>query len=410
MNESNLLKDEADTQCMRSFRQSNFELLRIFAMLMIILFHIWQHGPLEQITNTDSIAKMGNGYFSYPHFYKRLLIFDAIRPLGMIGNGLFMMISGYFMIQKSHIDLLKVSKKLLLQLGFATVFLVVVSALYAHFGPDAEGLSLVTFTAFNNSWWFIGYYFIVIVIAALFLNRFLAGLKRGKYLTFLLVLFALVQFGWTGEIAESLATNLRTAMIGVFLYAFGGYLYTYNPLRNIRTYVFFAVIALTYLITFISGYNNTVTQIGSYWLRGGEGVYIQSFIERNNYEIDVMIFGPCLFELFRRMPVFHNKVINFLGSSTLMIYLIHENDFFRSFYIHNDWISVIYESPFQFILKLLAWMLIGFVAGSIVYCLYLAGGKALKGSKRLFIQSDEATAKESLQERNANDEDDEEYM
>lgn len=394
MNES-LLKNEADTQHLKSTRQSNFELLRIVAMLMIIMFHIWQHGPLAQMTNSDSIARMDNGYFSYPHFYKRLLIFDAIRPLGMIGNGLFMMISGYFMIRKSHIDLLKVSKKLLLQLGFATIFLVVVSALYAHFGPDTEGLSLVTFMAFNDSWWFIGYYFIIIVIAALFLNRFLIGLNRKKYLTFLLVLFALVQLGWIRGIAESLAVNLGTVMIGLFLYALGGYIHIYNPLRNVRTYVLFAVIAVTYLIVFISGYNNTVTQIGNYWLGGGEGSYIQNFFGWNNYEIDVMIFVPCLFELFRRMRVFYSKVINFLGSSTLMIYLIHENEFFRNFYIHDDWIRLLHESWLQFTQKLLAWVIVGFLTGVIVYCLYLAVGKALKRSRWMFIKSGRETSKES---------------
>ena len=96
-------------------RSSNIELLRVIAMLMIILHHITVHCVYVQLTDITSINRLGNGLFNYPLFYKRLLILASMVPLGPIGNALFVLISGYFMISKEKkINLVKISKKLLL--------------------------------------------------------------------------------------------------------------------------------------------------------------------------------------------------------------------------------------------------------------------------------------------------------
>lgn len=50
-------------------RNSNMELLRIMAMLMIICYHIFRHCIYLQLTDTNSIMALGNGWFSYPAFF-----------------------------------------------------------------------------------------------------------------------------------------------------------------------------------------------------------------------------------------------------------------------------------------------------------------------------------------------------
>ena len=49
-------------------RNSNMELLRIVAMLMIVAFHIFRHCINIQLTDANSIAALGNGWYSYPAF------------------------------------------------------------------------------------------------------------------------------------------------------------------------------------------------------------------------------------------------------------------------------------------------------------------------------------------------------
>lgn len=103
-------------------RNSNIELLRIIAMLMIIAYHIFRHCMYIQLTDINSITMLNNGWFSYPSFFKRLCILAVISPMGQIGNAIFLIVSGYFMADKKSIDLTTISKKLLYQLGFATYF------------------------------------------------------------------------------------------------------------------------------------------------------------------------------------------------------------------------------------------------------------------------------------------------
>ena len=95
-------------------RCSNIELLRICAMLMIIMYHIVYHCVNVQLTDANSIERMGNGLFNEPVFFKRLLIPAFIMPWGIVGNAIFILISGYFMAAKQKINMTKISKKMLL--------------------------------------------------------------------------------------------------------------------------------------------------------------------------------------------------------------------------------------------------------------------------------------------------------
>lgn len=93
-------------------RASNFELLRILAMLTIIMFHIYKHCIYHQLTDLNSISVFNNGFFCEPIFYRRLYLLVFFSPLGKVGNFIFICISGYFMVEKgSNINLFSISKK-----------------------------------------------------------------------------------------------------------------------------------------------------------------------------------------------------------------------------------------------------------------------------------------------------------
>lgn len=188
-------------------RNSNIELLRILAMLMIVMYHIVCHCVNVQLTDGSSMARMGNGLFNHPIFYKRLWILATIMQFGPIGNVIFILISGYFMVEKGkNIDLAKISQKLLLQLGFAAIgLLFVTTAAYRLIGTaENEYVSLVDSGYFNYSAWFVGYYFSVIVIGKLILNGVLLHFTKKQYKELLLVLFALTQFNWSGGLMNGL--------------------------------------------------------------------------------------------------------------------------------------------------------------------------------------------------------------
>lgn len=151
--------------------------------------------------------------------------------------------------------------------------------------------------------WFVGYYYAVILIAVLFLNSFLQKIDNKRYISFLIVIFAFIQFGWTGGLADGLIPDLRTLLNGIFLYALGGYLKKYDPLGKLRIYVFFLAIIITYFFVNLSAYNNTENKIENYIRNKTEDDFIQSVSGFSNYSIIVIIIGVCLFEIFKRIRI-----------------------------------------------------------------------------------------------------------
>ncbi len=354
-------------------RSSNIELLRNVAMLMIVLYHIIVHCVNVQLTNKDSIERLSNGLFNQPLFYKKLMILDTFNTFGIIGNVIFILISGYFMVHKARggkIDIVKISKKLLYQLGFASIVLTIASTICFHIKSDTF-FNLINIQVFNSMSWFVGYYYAIILIAKLFLNNFLQKVDNQGYISFLAVNFAFIQFGWSGGLADSFISGLRTLLNGIFLYALGGYFKKYDPLSKLRTYVFFLTIIITYFFVNLSAYNDTKNSIENYIRNKTEDDFIQSIPGFANYSIIVIIIGVCLFEIFKRIKIPQNKILNYLGQSTFMVYLLHDNGFFYSIFDTQDWITLLYYYPYRFILKIFVWSVGVFACGVAAYTFYI---------------------------------------
>ena len=360
-------------------RQSNFELLRIFAIIMIILFHIQLKGSQPQLV-------ADNGYFSQPIIFLRLILFEIGTPLGMIGNGLFILISGYFMNTNLHIDTGKASKNLLLQLGFSTIILILAYAVWVTFFKNETFYwDTITIDAFHNIGWFAGYYLFVIVIAKTFLNGYTAKLTQAQFKSLMLTVLAAATLKWSGEVLNNLASGLRTLAIGIFYFLMGGYIARYNPFKKLKTYTFFLVIAATFGIRFLSAYNRVSAAIDYFIKSKSEGSFTPSVQGYSNHEITVVIIAICLFELFRRWNIPYNAAINYIGKSTLMIFFIHYNGFFQSFYRNDNWMEALSNSVLLYCLKWLKWTAIAFAVGLAAYCLYTLLGKLLPRIRSWFV-------------------------
>lgn len=371
-------------------RNSNMELLRICEMLMIIIFHMVRHCVNIQLTDGNSIARWGNGLFNYPAFYKKLLILVSIMPLGIIANAIFILISGYFMSNKIRMNIVGTARKLLSQLVSATVLLVIVSMLVRSCVKihEAEAnIKALDVQIFNGYYWFVGYYFSVILTAALFLNKLLQKINEKQYLTFLTICFVVIQLGWLGSLIDNFAVGLRTLLAGIFLYSFGGYIQKYNPFKRLRFSSLCLIILVVYILIYISNYNITMNNIEQYLYYGSNGEFYQVLPSFENYSIIVIIMGITLFEMFKRIRIPQSTIINYLGSSTFMVYLIHDNDFFYSLWNTQDWITLLYYRPYAFIFKILIWTLITFMIGVTAYILYTYVLKIFTKYKYLFLKS-----------------------
>ena len=363
-------------------RQSNFELLRIFAIILVILFHV-------QLRGSQPALSADNKYFVQPIIYPRLLILEAGIVLGVVGNCLFILISGYFLNTNHHIDVGKIAKKLLLQLGFSAIVLTIAYAVWiTFFKTESLSLPAITIDAFNDSGWFAGYYLFIIIIAKVFLNGFTAKLTRNRFRALLLTVFAVAQFGWTGDLLNGLTNGLRRPVIGIFCFLLGGYIAKYNPFKNIKTCTLFLTIAGAYGIRFLSAYNRVSGSIDAYIKSNSEGRFAPSLQGQSNHEIAVVILAVCLFELFRRWNVPYNGVINFIGKSTLMIFFIHYNSFYYSIYRNDSWMEALSESVWLYCLKWFKWTAITFTVGLAAFVLYTLLEKLLPRMRPMFVIRD----------------------
>lgn len=145
--------------------------------------------------------------------------------LGKIGNGLFLLISGYFLCCKNDFNINKTIKKIILQVLFVTLALIWFSIIIQYFNILTPLPSLFYF---NEYWWFIGYFLIVIIIGK-YLNPIINKLDKYKYKydSILLIMFASVSFSFFRLFTDGIFDSLSTIITGVFLFLLGGYIKSY---------------------------------------------------------------------------------------------------------------------------------------------------------------------------------------
>ena len=370
-------------------RRSNLELLRIVAMLMIIAFHIYRHCVSGQLTDPDSMERMGNGLFSVPLFYKKLLLLTVFSSFGRAGNVVFMTLTGYFMVAKGReIRLIPIAKKLLLEPGYAAVLLLITSLLVFRRNPDGC-TTLTEVNLFNSMSWYVGYYFLVMLLARLCLNRYLEKLERKQYRLFLFALLCMTQFKWIIKLLNGVTGDLVILITGVFLYSLGGYIRRYQPFARVRTWSIFGVILSIYVLLFLSTYAGVQNRIQDYYREASTDPFIQYIPNVGDNSMVAILLGVSLFELFRRIKMPCCRVINYIGGATFMIYLFHDNSFFYSLWDRQDWITLLSEHPMGFLLRYGAWTVRTFVYGFIAYLGYRLLCRICRkaGVQRLFLKS-----------------------
>ena len=370
-------------------RSSNFELLRVLAMLMIIVHHINVHSVSYQLTDKSSINLLNNGLFCHPILYKKLFFVQASMTLGEIANALFIIITGYFMVEKGKsLNIVRTIKKLLLQLAFASIFLTIATYTFYSIYKPASNISIGvnTIADFNTMNWFVGYYFLIILIGKFFLNGFIAGLDRKEYTSLIFVLLGIVSFSWSGLILDGFIDGFRILIAGIFLYSLGGYIKRYNILDNIKLYVLLIVLVFMYVMLYIS-YSNTVTKAIQEYVVHPTDMFIQPFYIYPRYSIIYIICAVIIFEIFRRFKMRNSKIINYLGKSTFMIYLLHDNEFWRCLWRQKDWITILSKDTSLFFIRLMKWVIFIFVLGVILYSLFIGISKICEKCKFIIMKS-----------------------
>lgn len=289
----------------RAERQSNIELLRIIAMLLIIICHFSTHGGFQ----------FPSGELTVNRLWTQCLTFG-----GNLGVNIFVLISGYFLIGSAGFRTDKALKLALQILTYSVLFL----AVFTLAGANPYGIRTAIncfFPITYSCWWFASIYFVLYLISP-YLNKLLRGLDKQDYQKML----ALLTVCWC-----VIPTLFGSAYGSSYLLWFA---YLYAVSAYIRLHV--ETIAIGPRAAFLGAFAAMLTAGAAFVISDLFETKLPSAANLAVYVIHLqrlptVLTALFLFLGFLQIDIGCNRAVNQISSATFGVYLIHENNFVRPF-------------------------------------------------------------------------------
>lgn len=307
-------------------RNSNFELMRIVSMFLIIMWHFIFHGSL--------LSKTTGSLNTFIHF---------IYIIMSIHVNSFVLVSGYFQYNK------KFKVKKVISLILITWFYKLLYAII--FGATGMAKISITemlffFQPFNFNYghgefyWFINMYLFLYLLSP-FLNKLIQVLSQKQHKYLAILLFIMLSVVPTVTLNQTLVNNGYTIQTFVMLYIIGAYFgkyklkdnyhfkrYSKNKYQFIIIVLFIFSLFMSIIPKIISDYFSTSNLEILDYIRYLFGLKLIDYIS------PVIIIESILYLLLFETFNFKSKFINKVSSLTFGIYLVHENNFLVQ-YIFN---------------------------------------------------------------------------
>lgn len=287
-------------------RESNIELLRIIAMLIIVMHHLVLHGQL-----------LSQGV----NFNNDLIIGGLLEPGGKIGFDIFIFISVYFSMGRTKFNSVK-----FLNLCIQVVFFNFIMILPAHFLGVKISLREVVgcvFPIFGNSHGFATAYLLFMILIP-YLNISIKKLNKKNIQFGVLILFSMQV--WS-RILEKIINFERTVdvtnelIVFILIYLIAYYLKNYMEL-NLNRKVYICVFVCAWAI-------NSIINILA--VKTGNNLFISMLTLLNDEVSPINIIAAIsAFYFFKGIRLKHNKIINIVAGRTFGILLFHDHNYIRN--------------------------------------------------------------------------------
>lgn len=278
-------------------RQSGIELLRIFAMLIIVFHHAFMYGVYDR----------SNPAYHY--------IFDILQLGGKLGVNIFVIISAYFMVGKKF----KLTR--ILTLWLTTLFYALIFFIINLFIGDVTltGVFKSFFPVFSDHYWFITTYVLLMFVSPA-LNIVIKTIPQKKFkigllvLVPMLILYRLVaRMFWLERDFPALTPFIWF----IVLYFIAAYIKLYG-IKIKKQILLLALIIVTIFQIVFTKFDRV--EIGYCWTIGNTLLAILYFL---------------IFKDFN----FRSKFVNTTASTMVGVYLIHGN-FYAFRWCWRDFVGV----------------------------------------------------------------------
>ena len=286
-------------------RNTSIELLRIISMIMIMFHHFAYHGNFEWNFNEVTL----------PHLW-----YDFILMGGKVGVDIFVLISGYFLIENT--EKLFQPKKLLKfwgQVVFYSIMTYLLSVMLRLNAFEIEQLIKVCLPITYPGWWFASTYFMLYLIHP-FLNKLLHGLSKTEYqyLILMMVLCWSIIPTATTQLFES-----NSLLWFVTLYGIAGYVNLYGGNQKLQSKHYFSLYFMVLIITYTV--STTFLFLGT--KKEEWSTHAIDFFEIER--LPILLMAITLFMGFVTLKMNYHKWINMIASATFGVYLIHDSSYIR---------------------------------------------------------------------------------
>ena len=309
----------------RTDRQSNIELLRIFAALGVVLLHY--NNP-----------RLGGGFAVASGLSANQFVMVFFEAIFICVVNLFVLISGYFMKGSSRRDLLKPVQLLSMYVVFELIAYLVKEL------PKGEPFSLSSLADyFTPSYWFL-FVYIALYILSPYINLMWSHLNRKKQkhlLIILIALFSIYPIAW-----EAITYASKSSIWGAESITSYGLMQGGSTIGLFGSGAGYTIVNFV-LMYLIGCYLRDIEEDGKKFKTGLLSVlllinvalivywtYLEFFVVEGSidsttawyYENPMVISEAVLiFLLFKNMKIKKNKVINILAAGSFPTYLIHIN-------------------------------------------------------------------------------------
>ncbi len=282
-------------------RGSNFELMRILMMLMIVAYHLLCYGIAPDVAASPLLSK---------------IVVATFCSGGKIGVNGFVLLSGYFLCVSASSAKPKRLLKLYLQMFFYSMgtFLVMAALGICRFNLD--DVVAFIFPIGRSTYPFATNFFFLMLLSP-FINLLIKALDRKNYLRLLAVSFVI--FSLIPTIIE-VRYPYENLVWFVFLYLLAGFVRLYPMPLFDRKWLALGVAAGCYCI--IAGYR---AMLGALLPHIPILRFIPPAMTSRSNAVPVLLCALGLLLFFKNVKVKGSRIINLIASATFGVYLLHDH-------------------------------------------------------------------------------------
>ena len=288
-------------------RKSNFELFRILSAFVIVMHHYVIHSEWNFGENLGV----------------KQIFLDITGSAGKFGVNCFLLISGYFLVNKAF------KPKKLLQLWLQVFFYSIsIFLIFSFLGENHSIFNIrntivASFPVVFQQYWFISSYVLLYCLTP-FLNILVKNMNKKQHILLLIILFMFLSIK---PMLSLLVVNFGSAESGMwflFIYFIAAYIRIYPEAfaKSAKSYfiqssVIFIVIFAFIVLLAVHNHQN-------------EHIISKAVIMDIQSPLYLFL-AILLFCGFKNWDLGSLPVVNLLGSASLGVYLIHDNNYIRHY-------------------------------------------------------------------------------